>query len=202
MVDEKAFYAMTYGLQLLAVRNGDKDNACIVNTAIQVTNSPLRISVTVNKQNLTNMMLAHTGKFAVSLLSESTPYAFFERFGLTSGLQADKFADIQGFARTEGGILYPLSHTAAVIEGEVFHSVDLGTHTCFFADVTQASVLSRETPMTYAYYFANVKPKPVVAQKKGYVCKICGYVYEGEPLPPDFICPLCKHGAQDFEPLA
>ena len=202
MVDEKAFYAMTYGLQFLSVKNGDKDNACIINTAMQVTSSPARISVTVNKQNLSHMMLARTGKFSVSMLSENTPYAFFERFGLKSGMNGDKFAQMEGFGCTEGGLLYPLSHTAAVIEAEVFHTVDLGTHTCFFADVTQASVLSGETPMTYAYYFASVKPKPVVQQKKGYVCKICGYVYEGEPLPPDFICPLCKHGAQDFEPLS
>lgn len=200
-IDPKAFFSMTYGLYLLSVQNGDKDNACIINTAMQVTDKPKRISVTVNKQNLTAMMLMRTGRFAVTALSESTPFSFFERFGLQSGMNVDKFASLDGFARTEGGFLYPVQGASSVIEATVFETVDLGTHACFFADVSEAKVLSAEAPMSYAYYFANVKPKPAAPKKTGYVCKICGYVYEGEPLPEDFICPLCKHGASDFEKI-
>ena len=200
-IDPKAFFSITYGLYLLSVRNGDKDNACIINTAMQVTDNPKRISVTINKQNLTAMMLARTGHFAVTALSEKTPFSFFERFGLQSGMNAEKFPSLDGFARTEGGLLYPTASASSVIEAKVFSEVDLGTHVCFFADVTEATVLSAETPMSYAYYFANVKPKPAAPKKTGYVCKICGYVYEGEPLPEDFICPLCKHGASDFEKI-
>ncbi len=200
MIDKKALYSMTYGLYFLSVRNGDKDNGCIINTALQVTDTPLRISVTVNKQNLTAMMLAKTGSFALTALAESTPYSFFERYGLRSGLAVDKFPTEEGFGRTAGGLLYPLSDAVAVFEGKAFETVDLGTHVSFFADVAEARILSDAAPMSYAYYFAHVKPAP--AKKKGYVCKICGYVYEGDPLPEDFICPLCKHGASDFEPIA
>ncbi len=200
-MDTKALHRFSYGLFLLSVKNGDKDNACIINTGMQVTSTPLRISITVNKENLTTMMLSKTGVFNLSVLSESTPFSFFERFGLTSGLTADKFSSTLGFSRTENGILYDSTYSGAVISAEVEQTVDLDTHIMFIARPTDMRVLTNDAPMTYAYYFAHVKPRPTPTEKKGYVCKICGYVYEGETLPPDFICPTCKHGAEDFEPI-
>ena len=200
-MDTKALYKFSYGLFLLSVKNGDKDNACIINTGMQVTSTPLRISITVNKQNLTTMMLERTKRFTLSVLSEKTPFSVFERFGLQSGMDVEKFPSTEGFLRDENGILYDALHSCAYLSAEVEQTVDLGTHVLFIARPSEMRVLSEETPMTYAYYFAHVKPKPAPAAKKGYVCKICGYVYEGEELPADFICPLCKHGAEDFEPI-
>ena len=200
-MDTKALYKFSYGLFLLSVKNGDKDNACIINTGMQVTSTPLRISITVNKQNLTTMMLEKTKRFTLSFLSEQTPFSFFERFGLQSGMNVEKFPSTEGFLRDEGGILYDAVYSCAYLSAEVEQTVDLGTHIMFIARPSEMRVLSEETPMTYAYYFAHVKPRPAPAAKKGYVCKICGYVYEGETLPADFVCPLCKHGAEDFEPI-
>lgn len=200
-MDTKALYKFSYGLFLLAVKNGDKDNACIINTGMQVTSDPLRISITVNKQNLTCMMLTKTGSFTLSFLSEKTPFSFFERFGLQSGMNVDKFPDTKGFSRAESGILYDATYSSAMLSATVEQTVDLGTHIMFIARPTEMKVLGDEAPMTYAYYFAHVKPSPVKQAKTGYVCKICGYVYEGEELPADFVCPLCKHGAEDFEPI-
>jgi flavin reductase (DIM6/NTAB) family NADH-FMN oxidoreductase RutF len=201
-MDTNALFKISYGLFLLHVKNGDKDNACVVNTVAQLTStSPIRISVTVNKQNLTAMMLSKTGEFNVSVLTENTPFSIFERFGLQSGMNAEKFPDTVGFARSENGILYSTEYANAVFSAKVTEKIDLDTHVLFIAELTDAKVLSNAPSMTYAYYFEHVKPKAKPTQKKGYVCKICGYVYEGDPLPADFICPLCKHGAEDFEPL-
>ena len=201
-MDKTALFKISYGLYLLHVKNGDKDNACVINTAIHLTSTnPIRISVTVNKQNLTAMMLNKTKEFNLSVLSEKAPFSLFERFGLTSGMNAEKFPDTKGFLRAENGILYAEQYANAMLSASVTETVDLGTHVMYISELTDAKVLSSDPSMTYAYYFANVKPKPEAPKKKGYVCKICGYVYEGEPLPADFICPLCKHGAEDFEPI-
>ena len=201
MMDTKALYQFTYGLFLLSVKNGDKDNACIINTGIQVTSNPLRIAITVNKQNLTAMMLSKTGCFNLSFLSEKTPFSFFERFGLASGMNVDKFPTTDGFIRADNGILRDALYSCAYVSAEVEKTIDLDTHILFIARPTEMQTLSNDPPMSYAYYFANVKPRPATEKKKGYVCKICGYVYEGEELPADFVCPLCKHGAEDFEPI-
>ena len=200
-LDGKAMFKLSYGLFVLTARDGAKDNGCIINTAAQLTSSPLRISITVNKANYTHDMIQKTGVFNVSILSESTPFSVFQQYGFQSGRTADKLSG--GEPRTENGVAYLAEHANAVISGKVVSTVDCGTHTLFIADVTEAHVLSREASATYAYYFEHIKPKPQPAaeKKKGYVCKICGYVYEGETLPPDFVCPLCKHGADDFEPL-
>lgn len=200
-VESNAMFKLSYGLFVLTARDGAKDNGCIINTAQQLTSAPMRISITVNKANYTHDMIEKTGAFNISVLTEGAPFGLFKQYGFQSGRTADKLSG--GEPRTENGIAYLSEHANAVISGKVISTVDCGTHTLFIADVTEAHVLSAEPSVTYAYYFAHIKPKPQPAaeKKKGLVCKICGYVYEGETLPPDFICPLCKHGAEDFEPL-
>ncbi len=200
-VESNAMFKLSYGLFVLTARDGAKDNGCIINTAQQLTSAPMRISITVNKVNYTHDMIEKTGAFNISVLTEGAPFGLFKQYGFQSGRTADKLSG--GEPRTENGIAYLSEHANAVISGKVISTVDCGTHTLFIADVTEAHVLSAEPSVTYAYYFAHIKPKPQPAaeKKKGFVCKICGYVYEGETLPPDFICPLCKHGAEDFEPL-
>ena len=200
-VESSAMFKLSYGLFVLTARDGAKDNGCIINTAQQLTSAPMRISITVNKANYTHDMIEKTGAFNISVLTEGAPFGLFKQYGFQSGRTADKLSG--GEPRTENGIAYLSEHANAVISGKVISTVDCGTHTLFIADVTEAHVLSAEPSVTYAYYFAHIKPKPQPAaeKKKGFVCKICGYVYEGETLPPDFICPLCKHGAEDFEPL-
>ena len=198
-MDTKALQKIQYGLFVLSSQQDGKDNACIVNTVVQVTSSPVCIVVTVNKQNLTHDMIAATNKFNVSIVDVTAPFAIFERFGFQSGRTADKFKDFDGAVRTGNGLMRLTDHACAFISGWVISSVDLGTHTMFIARVADCEVLSSNEAMTYNYYHANVKPKPATDAKKGFRCKICGYIYEGDQLPPDFVCPLCKHGAEDFE---
>ena len=200
MIDNSAIFKLSYGLFVLFARNNDKDNACIINTAQQVTQSPLRITVTVNKDNLTNMLIARTGKLNLSVLTESVPFDVIKKFGFVSGMNEEKIKCGE-YKRSENGICYLSEYSNAYISAEVIDSVDLGTHTMFVCDVTEAVKLSDEPSVTYDYYFKHIKPKPEREKKKGYVCKICGYVYEGDELPEDYICPICKHPASDFEPL-
>ena len=199
-VEQNAMFSLTYGLFVLTAREGEKDNGCIVNTVMQVTDAPKRISVTVNKANFTCEMIHRTGAFNASILTTSTPMDIFRHYGFQSGRDTEKIAK-EGMPRTENGIAYLPAYANAVLSGKVIQEIDLGTHIQFIADVTEARALSREPSVTYAYYFAHIKPapQPTVKKKTGWVCKICGYVYEGEELPADFICPLCKHGAADFE---
>ena len=202
MKDPKAMYALSYGLFVLTARRGEQDNGCIINTVTQLTDSPKRISIAVNKANLTHDMILKTGVFNVSVLSNDAPFAMFQHYGFQSGRDVDKFADVQGMARATNGVYYIPYCTSAFLSAKVTQTVEFETHTLFIADVTEAQTLSNTPSMTYAYYFANVKPKPAALQEQtGWVCKICGWVYEGEELPPDIICPLCKHGAADFEKL-
>lgn len=196
-----AMFNISYGLYVLTAKDGDKDNGCIVNTLQQVTTTPNAVSVTVNKQNYTHDMILKTGQFTVSLLSTDADFEIFKHFGFQSGKDVDKFAAFEKAARGQNGIYYITEMTNAFISADVVQTIDLGTHTMFIAHVTESEVLSEAPSLTYAYYHANVKPKPEAAKKSGYRCKICGYVYEGEPLPEDFICPWCKHGAEDFEKI-
>ena len=204
-VETAALFKLSYGLFVLTARENGKDNGCIINTVTQLTETPMRFTIAVNKANYTHDMILHTGVFNVSVLADSVPFAAFQRFGFQSGRTADKFADCPE-ARSENGLRYWPEHTNAFLSGRVISSQDYGSHTLFVAEITEAKVLSTEPSVTYADYFARIKPQPVAKpqaeKKKGFVCKICGYIYEGETLPPDFICPLCKHGAQDFEPLS
>ena len=202
LVEQNAMFSLSYGLFVLTARDGAKDNGCIINTVTQLTDSPKRISIAVNKANLTHDMIVKTGEFNVSVLSNDAPFALFQHYGFQSGRNTDKFAGVQGMARSTNGIYYIPYCTSAFLSAKVTQTVEFETHTLFIADVTEAKLLSNVPSMTYAYYFANVKPKPAALEKQtGWVCKICGWVYEGEELPPDIVCPLCKHGAADFERL-
>ena len=200
-MNNKAFYNLTYGVFLLAAKAEEKANACIVNTGVQVAGSPVRVAVSVLNTNYTCALIKESGRFTLSALDDSCSFETIKHFGMQSGRDVDKL-DSLPMPTDESGVPYLNWSTCARFSGKVTHSVDLGTHTLFIADVTEARVLSDAPSMTYSFYFANVKPKPSALKKQtGWVCKICGYVYEGETLPADFICPLCKHGAEDFEKL-
>lgn len=200
-MDQTTMYKLTYGLFILTAREGEKDNGCIVNTVSQVTTTPNRIVVAVNKSNYTHDMIVRTGVFNVSILSEKSKFDTYKHWGFQSGKDTDKAEGIT-FSRAENGVIYLAEETNAYLCAKVVSMTDLGTHTLFLADVTDGAVLSQDASVTYAYYQANIKPAPAVKEKKkGFICTVCGYIYEGETLPEDFICPLCKHPASDFKPL-
>ncbi len=201
-MNTKAMNKIGYGLYVLSTRENGKDNACIVNTVMQVTTSPNRITVAVNKENYTAGMISRTGVFNVSMLTDTVPFSVFQTFGFQSGKTADKFAAYEGeTARAENGLLYLKDNVNAFISAKVISETDLGTHILFLADVTDCEVLGDGESLTYAEYHRSVKPAAKQEKKKGFRCRICGYIYEGDTLPPDFICPICKHGAEDFEPI-
>ena len=197
---KETLFKLSYGLFVLSARDTEKDNGCIINTVMQITDTPLQIAVGINKDNYTYEMIEKTGSFNVSVLTEDVPFSAFENFGFKSGRTEDKFSAFNDKERSENGILYLTKYTNAFISAKVIKTLDCGTHMMLIAEVTDAKTLSDAPSVTYDYYFKNIKPKPE-AKKKGYVCKICGYVYEGDPLPDDYICPLCKHPASDFEPI-
>jgi flavin reductase (DIM6/NTAB) family NADH-FMN oxidoreductase RutF len=199
-MDNKAMFNLTYGLFILTAKDGSKDNGCIVNTVSQVTVEPNRIVVAVNKNNYTHDIIKKTGEFNVSILTEKSKFDTFKHWGFQSGRNVDKTEGIN-FKRAQNGIIYIAEDTNAVISAKVVSTTDLGTHTLFLADVTDCEVLSDAPSVTYTYYQKNIKPAPAPQKKKGFVCNICGYIYEGDTLPADFICPLCKHPASDFSPL-
>lgn len=199
-MDNKAMYKLTYGLFILTARDGDKDNGCIVNTVSQVTTSPNRIIVAVNKNNYTHDMIVKTNEFNVSVLTEKSQFNTYKHWGFQSGADVDKTCEIT-FSRAENGIIYIAEETNAYISAKVISATDLGTHTLFLADVTDGAVISDENSVTYSYYQNNIKANPAPEKKKGYICTVCGYIYEGDVLPDDFICPWCKHPASDFKPL-
>ncbi|MBR4627059.1 MAG: flavin reductase [Ruminococcus sp.] len=203
-MDTKAMHRISYGLYVVTAFMDGQDSGCITNTVGQVTSKPNRISVTVNKGNFTHEMIQNTGKFNVSVISRAAEFALFRRFGFQSGRDTDKFADYTAFGRSGDSRAYVTEGTNAWLEAKVAMSVDLGTHTMFIADVTDMEVLSSEPSCTYEYYLSNIKPKPqaVGTTPNGQTvwrCVICGYEYVGEELPEDFICPICKHPASDFE---
>lgn len=195
---DNTLFKLSYGLFVLTAKENGKDNGCIINTVQQVTDAPCRISIAINKGNFTHDMVLRTGEFNVSVLSQEAVFWIFQHYGFQSGRDVDKFASIPE-ARTANGLRYVEGCSNAVISGKVISTVDCGTHTMFIAEVTQTKDLSDAPSMTYQYYFDNVKPKPEKTDDKKWVCKICNYVYEGDDLPADFICPWCKHGVADFE---
>lgn len=198
-IEPNAMFKLSYGLFVLTA-GGEKDNGCIINTVTQITDSPKRISIAVNKANYTHDLILKSGTFNVSILDTNADFALFTRFGFQSGREANKFEGLESVARSENGLMYLTEMSNAFLSGKVIQALDYGTHTVFIADVTEAKVLESAPSMTYAYYFDHVKPKPNnLTTPHGWVCKICGYIYEGDELPADYICPLCKHGAEDFE---
>lgn len=200
-MNTKAMYNLTYGLFILTAKDGGKDNGCVVNTVTQVTSEPNRIAVAVNKSNLTHDMIMKTKTFNVSVLAENSKFETYKHWGFQSGRDTDKAESIS-FKRSANGLIYLAEETNAFISASVVSTVDLGTHTLFIADVTDCEILSDVPSVTYGFYQKNIKPKPAAQEKKkGFICTICGYIYEGETLPPDFICPTCKHPASDFVPL-
>ena len=198
--DLTALFNIGYGLYVVTSNDGKKDNGLIVNTVTQVTNTPNRIAVTINKENYSHHVIKQTGKMNINCLTEEAPFKVFETFGFVSGRNVDKFADCEPL-RSDNGLVFLPRYINSFMSLKVEQYVDLDTHGMFICSVTEARVISDKPSMTYAYYHENVKPKPNTKGKKGYVCTICGYVYEGEELPEDFICPLCKHGASDFEEI-
>ena len=198
--DNTAMYKLSYGLFVVTAKDGDKDNGCITNTVMQVTTTPNRITLAVNKGNYTHDMIVKTGVFNVSVLSETASFDIFKHWGFQSGRDVDKLVGIE-FSRADNGIVYVTEGVNAVLSARVEQVIDLGTHSLFIAEVTDAMSLNQNASATYTYYQKNIKPAPAKPKKKGWVCIICGYIYEGEELPADFICPICKHPASDFKPV-
>ena len=199
-VDPTALFRIGYGLYVVTSNDGKKDNGLIVNTVIQLTDQPNRVAVNINKENYSHHVIKQTGVMNVNCLSVEAPFQVFENFGFQSGRQADKFAGWET-PRSENGLVILPKYINAFMSLKVEQFVDLGTHGMFICSVTEARVINKKDTMTYTYYQENVKPKPQTEGKKGFVCTVCGYIYEGDVLPDDFICPLCKHGVADFVPI-
>lgn len=199
-IDYTALNKIGYGLYAVTSNDGKKDNALIVNTVMQVTNTPNRIAVVINKANYSHDVIKESGKMNINCLDESTPFSIFEKFGFCSGRDNDKFNGMD-VSRSSNGLVYLKEHINSFISLCVESYTDMDTHGMFVCTIDEAQIVGEKETMTYSYYHQNVKPKSQASSKKGYVCKICGYVYEGDELPDDYVCPICKHGAEDFEPL-
>ena len=199
--DLSALFNIGYGLYVVTSNDGNRDNGLIVNTVSQVTNTPNRIAVTINKENYSHHVIKNTGIMNQNILDITAPFSIFQKFGFQSGRRVDKFADCE-ILRADNGLVFLPRHINAFISLKVENYVDLGTHGMFICTITESRVISNTETMSYSYYYNNVKPKPQVQDKKGYACKICGWIYEGDTLPDDIVCPLCKHGAADFEPIS
>lgn len=203
-MDKKALYQLSYGVFMLAAKSGNKVNGCITNTCMQVANSPVRVAISVINANYTCDLIKESGIFTLSMLDQTCTFQTIKHFGMQSGREVDKLADIK-LPVDSNGIPYMGWQACAMLSGKVLESYDLGSHTLFIAEVTDAKVLNENAPLTYADYQTKVKPKPekTLEDRKivGWRCKICNYVYEGSELPPEFTCPLCGHGEDDFEPI-
>lgn len=199
-MNTKALYNLTYGVYLLSASENGKDNACIINTAVQVANNPTRITIAAIKGNLTHDMILSTGKFNLSSITTDAPFSLFQHFGMQSGRDVDKFTEFKEIARSKNGLYYLTRYANAFLSLEVIDSVDLGSHTLFIAELKDGEVLSSDPCCSYGYYQTTIKNKaPKPTAKRGFKCTICGHIYEGETLPENYVCPLCKHGAEDFE---
>lgn len=198
-MNQNALYAFSYGLFVLTAKDETVESGCIINTAGQVTVEPCQITIAINKQNFTQELVQKTGEFNISILDTSVPFSVFQHFGFQSGRDVDKIGTCPfKLEKAQNDISYLKEYSKAYMACKVVNQVDLGSHILFVAEVVEAEVLSEKDAVTYTYYFANIKPKPEAQKKSGWHCSICGYVYEGEDLPDDFICPICKHPASDF----
>lgn len=199
-MDAPVMFKLSYGLYVLTAKD-TKDNGCIINTAMQITASPNRILIMQGKTNHTHDMILQTGVFNLSILSEHASFDLFRHFGFQSGKNIDKFAHFTDRARSKNGLYYITCGTNAYLSASVIDTRDCGSHTMFLAQVTDGQLLNDDASLTYDYYQKHLKPAPEKVQKNGYRCRVCGYVYEGDTLPADYICPVCKHGAADFEKI-
>lgn len=199
-MNPKALFQISYGLYVAASKFDKKMNGCIVNTVMQITDNPKQLAVAINKDNLTCEIIQKSRMVSLSVLSETAPFALFQHFGFQSGRKVDKFVNYP-FALTRQELPYLTKHTSAFFDCKVTNIIDLGTHLLFIAAVNDCEILSGEKAMTYSFYHEFVKPQPAASSAKGWRCNVCGYIYEGEELPPDFICPWCKHGVEDFEKI-
>ena len=199
-MDSSVLFNIGYGLYVVTAKD-EKDNGCIINTVMQVTSDPLQIAIAVNKRNLTQQMISKTRKFNVSILTEEADFEMFKHFGYQSGRDIDKFANFFDVKRSSNDLYYITKNTNSYISAYVQQEIDLGTHSLFIGQLVASERLSEAPTVSYDFYQKNIKPKAQSENKKGWRCKICGYIYEGETLPADFICPICKHGATDFEKL-
>ena len=197
-MNNKALWNLTYGLYLLTAREFGSDNGCIINTAMQVAEDPVRISISVIKGNKTCEMIRNTGCFNLSAITDDADFSLFTRFGMQSGRIVNKFQGFDGMARSENTVYYLTQNSNMYLSCVVQQEVDLGTHVMFIAEVVDGDVLSDKGCCTYTHYQASIKPKPQKTENTTWVCSVCGYVYEGEELPDDFLCPLCLHGKKDF----
>ena len=211
-IEKEALFKLSYGLFVLSSSCNGRDNGCIINTAMQITDTPCRIAIALNKNNYTHDIISESGVFNISVISRKAGFDIFKKFGFVSGRDTDKFSDCSDKKRSSNGVFYLTEGINAYLSASVISSVDCGTHTLFTADVTEAKVLDKEASATYEYYFSDIKPKSGIntsqdskksqkAKIKGYICRICGFIYEGDTLPDDFICPICNHTADDFEPI-
>ncbi len=198
-MDNTAMFKISYGLYVITTKKGDKDNGCVINTMMQICDNPLVGIISVNKANYTHDEIMETKKVNVSILDTDCKMEIFERFGFQSGREVNKFNGFEAVKRSENGLIYLSEHSNSFISGKVIDSIDFGSHTVFKVEIVDGEVLSKKPSVTYDYYHQNIKPKPEAKVKDGWRCKICNYVYEGEKLPADFICPICKHGVSDFE---
>ena len=201
MIDLNTLYQIEYGLFVVTTRMGKKDNGCIINAFQQVALTPPWLCLSVSKLDYTCEIIQKTGEFCASILTESAPFELFRRFGFQSGRTLNKFMNFPDVKRSESGLLYLTKDCNGYICGKVREEKDMGSHIIFLADTTETQTLSKDPSLTYAYYFKHTKPAPPKTKTKGYRCRICGFVYEGEPLPDDYICPICKHPASDFEKI-
>ena len=199
-LDTTALFKIGYGLYVVTSNDGKKDNGLIVNTVMQLTSNPIRIAVAVNKSNYSHDVIKESGIMNVNCLSTEAPFKVFEAFGFRSGRDTDKFADCS-FRRSSNGLAVLPKYINAYMSLKVENYIDFGTHGMFVCSLSEAEVVSDAEAMSYSYYHKNVKPNPKTENKKGYICKICGYIHDEAELPSDFVCPICNHGAEDFEPI-
>lgn len=198
--DTTALFKIGYGLYVVTSHDGKKDNGLIVNTVMQLTSNPIRVAVTVNKSNYSHDVIKKSGMMNVNCLSTEAPFRVFEAFGFKSGRDTDKFANCAPNRSSNGLVVLP-KYINSYMSLKVESYLDFGTHGMFVCSVSEAEVVSDVETMSYSYYHKNVKPKPKIENTKGYICKICGYIHDEAELPGDFVCPICNHGAEDFEPI-